>query len=672
MGQKHSVPATQCQTCDALALFILYVKQSGPLPHHESFKQLEASAAQGCELCRYLRNVLIVNCSSYAALLSSEAPIKVRKSHWSENSYVVNCGLIEGRFPAPTRPRIYPHLISKVSSASQSEMLLETQIQRDLFDVGLALIWLSHCLTTHIHCARNDVKHAPRRLIDVGYDGGSTPKLVLVGPELTDTWLENGARLPADGHAFFYCTLSYCWGPNKRAAALTRENESRYLEMLPWDELPKTIQDAIEFIRRLKFRYLWVDALCIIQPTDDDRLDWEEESARMSDIYRNSLCTIAATGATRAEEGCFIERPIERYALRDCKLSLPQLHLRNCLPSLRLKCVPPSYLSITRSPLSRRGWVFQEQALSPRTLHFTKDGLFWECRLGCASQWFPEIDHQMKHYGLEPCRLMSGALFEGLSHDIIWFTWFHLVEEYSTRNLSNITDKLIAFSGIAREFQRHTGDEYLAGLWRSSLLRCLMWSRRDLDAGGYRKGREVLNEASELSQVDCGYLAPSWSWASKRSTHVTYGLIPDTVQWHAVINAKDTFVILATSINPTGAVVSGQLSITAPIITIVVGPKAGSDIFANIADTLDPEATFEHFTTISPIGGTVSLHLDDPAETIDHPFLCICLYSFEGTPEGLVISAVNVSQNKYARKGTFCFYPADVFPMDEIRTLIII
>jgi hypothetical protein len=69
--------------------------------------------------------------------------------------------------------------------------------------------------------------------------------------------------------------------------------------------LPKTFQDAIEINRHLKVRYLWIDALCIIQPTADDIGDWEEEIPLKGKVYRNSTCTIAASGAQTSNGGCF-------------------------------------------------------------------------------------------------------------------------------------------------------------------------------------------------------------------------------------------------------------------------------------------------------------------------------------------------------------------------------
>jgi hypothetical protein len=56
--------------------------------------------------------------------------------------------------------------------------------------------------------------------------------------------------------------------------------------------------------RGLDYRFLWVNALCIIQPkASGDSTDWEIEGPRMGLIYQNVVCTIAATCAENADEG---------------------------------------------------------------------------------------------------------------------------------------------------------------------------------------------------------------------------------------------------------------------------------------------------------------------------------------------------------------------------------
>jgi hypothetical protein len=75
--------------------------------------------------------------------------------------------------------------------------------------------------------------------------------------------------------------------------------------------------------------------------------------------------------------------------------------------------------------------------------------------------------------------------------------WNELVQTYSECALTRPSGKLVALSGLARLFQDMTGDEYLAGLWRSRLSEFLDW--------------RVYKPARKLSS---DYCAPSWSWAS--------------------------------------------------------------------------------------------------------------------------------------------------------------
>ena len=57
-------------------------------------------------------------------------------------------------------------------------------------------------------------------------------------------------------------------------------------------------------------------------------------------------------------------------------------------------------------------------------------------------------------------------------------------------------DRLPAFSGIAQLFVEVTGDEYVAGLWRSRIIDQLVW--------------QALEPAKPLLDSD----VPSWSWAA--------------------------------------------------------------------------------------------------------------------------------------------------------------
>ncbi|KAK3316863.1 heterokaryon incompatibility protein-domain-containing protein, partial [Apodospora peruviana] len=105
-----------------------------------------------------------------------------------------------------------------------------------------------------------------------------------------------------------YCALSYCWGPKggKSHMLTTTENVDHHLSNgMEVSRLPKTFQDAVVITRELGVRYLWIDALCIIQ---GDKADWAAESARMADVYGNAYLVIAASGAADPCEGSFSRR----------------------------------------------------------------------------------------------------------------------------------------------------------------------------------------------------------------------------------------------------------------------------------------------------------------------------------------------------------------------------
>lgn len=83
-----------------------------------------------------------------------------------------------------------------------------------------------------------------------------------------------------------------------------------------------------------------------------------------------------------------------------------------------------------------------------------------------------------------------------------WQDWHLLVKKYSTHGLTKSSDKLVALAGIARRFGESTGDEYLAGLWRKSLVIDLCWS-----AWPY-----PVPNSPTLPRA--GTIFPSWPWTA--------------------------------------------------------------------------------------------------------------------------------------------------------------
>jgi hypothetical protein len=117
-----------------------------------------------------------------------------------------------------------------------------------------------------------------------------------------------------------YACLSHCWGPpDLQPVRLTKSEISGYKENINLDSLPNTFREAIQFVRLLDIRYLWIDSLCIIQ---DDEEDWEKESMLMCSIYQGSTLTISAVVSSNCSEGCYRKAPVESCGSR-VSISIP-------------------------------------------------------------------------------------------------------------------------------------------------------------------------------------------------------------------------------------------------------------------------------------------------------------------------------------------------------------
>jgi hypothetical protein len=84
--------------------------------------------------------------------------------------------------------------------------------------------------------------------------------------------------------------------------------------------------------------------------------------------------------------------------------------------------------------------------------------------------------------------------------EFLFDRWYSLVENYTSRKLTNSDDVFPALSGVVSEIIKLHADEYYAGLWRSKLHIALLWQA---------KGKDW----SPLSRPSISR-APSWSWAA--------------------------------------------------------------------------------------------------------------------------------------------------------------
>ncbi|KAF5532446.1 hypothetical protein FMEXI_12403 [Fusarium mexicanum] len=376
-------------------------------------------------------------------------------------------------------------------------------------------------------------KTTPTRLIDVGsQNGASVPKIVIT---TTSSEME-------------YLALSYAWGSGHDFAKTTASNLEEMKKGLPWDELSKTVQDAIIFTRKLGFRYLWVDALCILQSEgpDDNRHkdDWSYEAARFGEYYENATLTIAATGAISSQQGLFLDRPALFFDPKPVTLSIKKNYGGTRYVSIR----PPGPLwemSIQNAPLLTRGWATQERVLSKRILHFGASCLLWECQ-------FIEVFQNL----------------ESQQEDELIALWYHFVDSYSGTNFSLYRDRLPALCGIAARIQRRFPQDYIAGIWESAIPQGLLWT-------GWG------NQEPEPEPIR-GTNRPSWCWASpifpirflfimtyKRDLYITL----EAKSWSVKTNGPQT----------SGQILEGSITICGPVklfnlydldLNFVFGPDA--------------------------------------------------------------------------------------------------
>lgn len=235
-------------------------------------------------------------------------------------------------------------------------------------DVGLPLLvevdtgrhfpllreWLRDCNDNHSdhgHDSAN-VSELPTRVLDVG-DSEKLERLLLY-----DTKGESGN----------YIALSHCWG-NATPLCTEKKTIAAHYKAIKFGDLPELFQDAVTVTRELGVRFLWIDSLCIVQ---DDEEDWQREAKLMEKVFASAYCTIAATSAKNSNE-----RFLPRLSRKFVKL----VDNSTGTPFGVYACEVGRSFSddVDNGVLNQRGWVYQERALSPRTIHFTATQTFWEC-----------------------------------------------------------------------------------------------------------------------------------------------------------------------------------------------------------------------------------------------------------------------------------------------------
>ncbi len=269
----------------------------------------------------------------------------------------------------------------------------------------------------------------------------------------------------------------------------TRANITDRLDRMRIQDLPKTIQDAIFVARKLGFAFIWVDSLCVVQ---DDPMDVQRELSQLSEIFSKSALTISAASAESSQEG-FLQRrrPPDRY------FRLPFLCPDGEVGSILLS----NHGSPASEPIHRRAWTLQEHLLASRILVYGSERLRWSCHTKNDSDG--KMNFQFLNIAEWLSKGQTAFIPSHYNHgttrgrDRNLRLWRSVIDNYSRRKLTFISDQLVAISAVAEKVGQRTNGTYLAGLWKESLAQDLLWASYDL----------APRRPSSLT-------APSWSWAS--------------------------------------------------------------------------------------------------------------------------------------------------------------
>ena len=181
----------------------------------------------------------------------------------------------------------------------------------------------------------------------------------------------------------------------------------------------------------------------------------------MDRVYKQGYLNISADWNADARDGLFNPRS----PMRVQPLTIELLEIGQ---SIQLTVDERDMFDwVNTAPLSQRAWVFQERHLARRILHFTEREIFWECCSKApyfACETFP---NGAPCFYNERNVLLGGSMLTQMRSIMeIHRLWGDLCEMYSEKKLSKSTDKLVAISGLAKEFQKLLPyDIYFSGLW---------------------------------------------------------------------------------------------------------------------------------------------------------------------------------------------------------------
>ncbi|KAG1758009.1 heterokaryon incompatibility protein-domain-containing protein [Suillus lakei] len=250
-------------------------------------------------------------------------------------------------------------------------------------------------------------------------------------------------------------------------------------------KLPDTITDSLLFVRQLGERYIWIDALCIIQDNLQDKFAQIHD---MDLVYGLSYLTIIAAGGTTARDplpGC---RPQTRT----------QQHIE-VVQGLHLYAAPPRLKdALALSAWNTRCWTYQE-------IYFTGQQVYFECQFDVL------CEDTIAESKCDSTSFLKMSRAEYFPQSVEPFTcYMTAVRQCTQRNLTVETDVVDALTGVTNALAKSFGlgnpaRVFHYGMMLTDLHHALLWQHHPHTP---RTRRSLLD--------GCSLPWPSWTWATWR------------------------------------------------------------------------------------------------------------------------------------------------------------
>lgn len=435
-----------CHHCKDLDLHtILSNEKHIASPRGHFIAYLDWNSHVPCELCEFLKSmrVSLPSSSNNAELLSQEHGYHLRIFSATTSYREVFCRppnrkrqlsgdtmlavVQNGLFSSKDREAHYGDTfgavgyILPVAYSSTAPWLTGREIDPSRVNFPLVQEWLRFCKKKH-SCSMRYSRPDKLRMIDC--------KIMEI--------------VPAPPNCNYF-TLSYVWGKPKHEDVAPPS----LLEPHSTPEILKraapVVKDAIDVVKRLGWRYLWVDKYCI--PQADAELK-SEQIRKMDLIYEGAYCTIVAAVGENDQYGL---PGISRRRRMQPAWKTRDRHFVSTLQDPQTE--------IRKSVWMTRAWTFQEAFCSARCLVFTDHQVYFECKSMhcCESVEIPlnilhSPDYKTLQSHVRPT-LFRDEWLQGTHRFGPMSAFWSVVSLYSNRQMTYDSDALNALEGVLRRFQ---------------------------------------------------------------------------------------------------------------------------------------------------------------------------------------------------------------------------